>query len=180
MTQSLVRETAEADAPAGRMLTEAEAYAVAAAEVKRECASRDTEIDKLKADNAALHKDLDEALVRETALKSDVETAQKSLEDYKLEVETAKLNVERRESRLVALREAASGMPDTFFTEQARLDRVAQMTDEEFAAYTADIKAALGGKSVTSSDPPRETAMSTVSGKPESSKKLALSEFLGV
>jgi predicted nucleic acid-binding Zn-ribbon protein len=180
MTQSLVRETAEADTPAGRMLTEAEAYAIAAAEIKRECASRDTEIDKLKTENASLHKDLDEALVRETALKSDVETAQKALEDYKVEIETAREVAERRESRIVALREAASGMPETFFIEQARVDRVSQMTDEEFAAYTADLKSALGGKSVASDDPPRETAMSTVSGKPESSKKLALSEFLGV
>ena len=165
--------------PEPRLLTEDEAYAISGAEVKRECASRDAEIEKLKAENASLAKERDEALARETAQKSETATAQKALEDFKAEVAAKQEAVERRTTREKALRESAAGMPDTFFSDTARLDRVAAMSDEEFAAYSADLKTALGGK--PEGGPPRETAMSTVAtAKPGATKKYAIGELLGV
>lgn len=165
------------DKPEPRLLTEDEHCAIMGASVKRECADRDAEIEKLKTENAALAKERDEALARETAQKTEITTAQKALEDFKSEVAAKQEAVERRTEREKALRESAAGMPDTFFTDTARLDRVAAMSEEEFAAYSADIKAALGGKP---EGPPRETAMSTVAtGKP-GAKRFAIGELLGV
>jgi hypothetical protein len=145
-----------------RLLTEAEAYAVAAAEVKRETAAKDTEIERLKTENQQLANERDTVVAKETAANDRAATSEKALADYQAEVKRETELAELRTSRMAVLKEKASRMPDDFFANTERAERVARMSEEEFAAFTADLAAASGVEQA-SAGPPKETAMRNTS-----------------
>ena len=155
-----------------RLLTEDEAYAIAAAEVKRETASRDEEISKLKAENLALANEKDTVVARETAANERAGNAETALKEYQDKVQKEAEQAKLRETRITALREKASRMPDAFFTDPERVNRVAAMSEDDFNAFAADLAAASSLE--PGNDPPRETAMRNVAdskpNKPDFSK----------
>jgi hypothetical protein len=160
-----IRETAEGPAPAApaaapRMLTEGEAYAVAASEVQRETASLKTEVETLKSEKAELENKLDLETAAKSAAEQAREKAEKDLADYKAEQELKAEQASRSESRVAKVREVASHLKDDFFTPE-RAARWAAMEDPEFDAYVAEL-AEVSPKGDTTpkgdGEVPRETA----------------------
>jgi len=160
-----IRETAEGPAPAApaapRMLTEGEAYAVAASEVQRETAALATENETLKSEKAELEKKLDLETSAKAAAEQAREKAEKDLADYKAEQELKAEQAARSESRVAKVREVASHLQDDFFTPE-RAARWAAMEEGEFEAYVAEL-AEVSPKGdatpkVDDGQPPRETA----------------------
>jgi predicted nucleic acid-binding Zn-ribbon protein len=140
-----------------RLLTEAEAYAVAAAEVKRETAALGTEIDRLKLENQQIANERDTIVAKETAANERATAAEQALADYKAEIQRETELAELRTSRMATLKERASRMPDDFFTNAERAERVARMSAEEFEAFASDLAAA--SQVEVAAGPPKETAM---------------------
>lgn len=177
-----VRELAEggAGAAAGatstepRMLTEAEAYAVAAAEVKRETAAAQAKVTTLETEKAELQTKLDVAEVATATEKTAREKAEKDLADFKTEIENANTIAARSGDRTAKVREVAKHLADEFFTAE-RAARWAAMDDEAFEAYVAEL-AEVAPKGTGAGDgsgkddknkPPRETAASGSSVTPK-------------
>lgn len=165
LSSGYVRETAEgpgtpAPAPAPRMLTEGEAYAVAASEVSRETAALSTEVETLKAEKAELSTKLDVAEAAKATETAAREKAEQDLADYKAEqVRNAEI-AERSDTRTAKVREVAKHLKDDFFTPE-RAARWAAMEDTEFEAYVAELaEVAPKGDSdgTDGNQPPRETA----------------------
>jgi chromosome segregation ATPase len=143
--------------PAPRVLTEGEAYAISAANVQRETAELTTKVDTLNKEKAELQSKLDVSEAAVQTEKTARETAEQALTDYKAEVEREKAAQSRRGEREKKVREAASHLPDTFFTEE-RLARWATQDDTAFEAYLKEI-AELAPAGSTATGAPRETAM---------------------
>lgn len=158
-----IRETAEGPAPAApaapRMLTEGEAYAVAASEVQRETAALTSEVETLKSEKAELEKKLDLETSAKTAAEQAREKAEKDLADYKAEQELKAEQASRSESRVAKVREVASHLKDDFFTPE-RAARWAAMEDPEFDAYVAELAevSPKGEAPKADGELPRETA----------------------
>ena len=170
-----IRETAEVApaAPASpRMLTEGEAYAVAASEVQRETAALASEVETLKSEKAELDKKLDLETSAKTAAEVAREKAEQDLADYKAEQELKAEQASRSESRVAKVREVASHLKDDFFTPE-RAARWAAMEDPEFDTYVAELaevspKGEAADTSKANGDLPRETA---AAGRPVTEKK---------
>ena len=157
-----------------RLLTEDEAYAIAAAEVKREVAQSQEKISELEASLNEKSNEIDASAVREQALKDELEAATKALEDFKAEIVQEREKAERTGARLSRLREVAQSMPDEFFEEESRVSRVIAMSDEDFESYCSDL--ADVSKAVSASSPaPRESAM----GNTQQVKKSGSDSVLG-
>lgn len=159
-----IRETAEGPAPAApaapRMLTEGEAYAVAASEVQRETAALTSEVETLKSEKAELEKKLDLETSAKAAAEQAREKAEKDLADYKAEQELKAEQASRSESRVAKVREVASHLKDDFFTPE-RAARWAAMEDTEFDAYVAELaEVSPKGEAAdkANGEVPRETA----------------------
>lgn len=154
---------------APRALTEGEAYAIAAAEVKRETAERDQKISELEAEKAQLTaaaeaelqkaKDLHEAAL--TAERQRADAAEQALTDYKAEVENARVAAARTEQRVSKVREVAKHLNDEWFTPE-RAARWASMDDDSFDVYVRELAEVSVGSGTATGEPPRETAMAGV------------------
>ena len=153
---------------APRVLTEGEAYAIAAAEVKRETAERDKKITELESEKAQIQsaaeaelqkaKDLHEAAL--TAERQRAEAAEQALSNYKAEVENERAVAARVEQRVSKVREVAKHLKDDWFTPE-RASRWASMDDDSFDIYVrelAEVSSVIPAATGTG-EPPRETAM---------------------
>ena len=161
---SYVRETAEGEgtppgAPAApRMLTEAEAYAIAADRVTQETAKLGTRVTELESEKSELQTKLDVAEAALATEKAARETAETAHTDFLASQEKAKEVAARTDERTAKVREVASHLADEFFTDE-RKTRWAEMDDAAFEAYTAELAAASGTvKKEGDGKPPRETA----------------------
>lgn len=142
--------------PAPRTLTEDEAYAISAANVKRETAELTGKVETLNKEKAELQKQLDVSQAAVETEKAAREKAEKDLTDYKAEVERETAAKGRRGEREKKVREVAKHLPDTFFTDE-RLDRWAAQDDEAFGGYLKEL--AELAPTGTTGGAPRETAM---------------------
>ena len=141
--------------------SEAEHIAILADRVSKETADLTAERDQLASAKTELENKLDVAESAKTAAEQEAAEAKKSLEDFKAEVESDREAAARKDERIKKVRESAEHLGDDFFEDEARVQRITAMKDEDFEGYLADLKATAkvpaGGKTTT--HVPRETAM---------------------
>ena len=158
-----------------RLLTEDEAYAIAAAMVKRETADRDDKIKALESEKAELAKAAQDELATQgdlnvVALDAEREranAAEKALADFKVEIENEKAAAARIDERVAKVREVAKHLKDDFFTAE-RASRWAGWEDQQFEDYVRELaEVCVVSTTTPAGDPPRETAMAgtAVQGK---------------
>lgn len=153
-----------------RTFSENEMTAIVADRVERETADVVAQRDQLKTTNDELQNKLDiEQAAREAAEQKAAES-EKEFTDFKAGLEAAAEQLAKKDERLQKVREAAAHLGDDFFTDE-RTERIVAMGDEVFAGYVADMSAVgAGAKSTTTTDAPRETAMT---GEPSTGDKSA-------
>src|SRR4051812_24991742 len=143
-----------------KTFSESEHIAILADRVSKETADLTAERDQLQTAKTELENKLDVAESAKTAAEQKAETAEKALTDYKAEVEEQREAAARKDDRIKQIKESAEHLDDAFFTDEARVDRIVAMKDEDFQGYLADIKAtAATPAATTTSAAPRETAM---------------------
>lgn len=140
-----------------KTFTEADMALLLADRVAKETADLTTERNALKAERDELATKLDVAeTARTTAEQKAVET-EKAFETFKTDLESLREAADRKDARLVQVKDAAPHMGEDFVTDEARIERIVAMSEESFSGYLADLKAvtpeAKGG------DIPRESAM---------------------
>jgi DNA gyrase/topoisomerase IV subunit A len=140
-----------------RTLTEHEAYAIAADRVQRDTAALTEQVEELTKEKAELSSKLDVSEAQLATERAAKEKAEKDLGDYKSQVDQERQVASRRDARVAKIREVAKHLNDDFYTDE-RVTRWAQMDDEAFGAYTAEMAAVSTGP-VSSTPAPRETAM---------------------
>ncbi len=145
------------DAPKPRMMTEDEAYAISAANVKRETADLTEKVERLEREKAELQSKLDVADTELATVKAAREKADQDLADFKTQVETEREIASRMDTRVGKVREVAKSLKDDFFTDE-RKARWAAMDDAAFEGYLAEI-AAFNDVEAPTSGAPRQTAM---------------------
>jgi chromosome segregation ATPase len=143
-----------------KTFSESEHIAILADRVSKETADLTAERDQLQAAKTELENKLDVAESAKTAAEQKAETAEKALADYKAEVEEQREAAARKDDRIKQIRESAEHLDDAFFADEARVNRIVAMKDEDFEGYLADIKAtAAKAPATTKAEAPRETAM---------------------
>jgi hypothetical protein len=184
----LPRETAELapvasvrEIAADRTFTEGEAYALVADGVARETASKVADIERLTAEKAALETEksvlqgqLDVAVVAR-------ETAETALASFQATVVAEKEIAACKDARIAKVREVAAHLKDDFFTE-ARVDAWARKTEDDFAAYVAELAALSEGITAPVGTESRETASTHMAGDPVGDKPTGnafFTDFLG-
>lgn len=146
---------------ADRVFSEDEAYAIAADRVARETAELNQTIETLKAEKADLETKIDVEVAAREAAEQRAKAAEEAHEKFVADLEAEKAAESRKADRLAKVREAASHLPDSFFEDEARVQRIVAMDDEHFEGYLADLRetAKDAAPRTTENDPPRETAM---------------------
>jgi len=153
------REVAEVAGEEDKVFTEAQHVALVESAVARETASLQQTVEDLEAQVASLTQekaDAESALTEVQgkidvleAEKSAAETAkveaEKAFEDFKNELTELAEADARRTERSDAVKEAAPGLDDSYFTEE-RVARWAQMSSEQFDVLVADLKEAASAK----------------------------------
>jgi chromosome segregation ATPase len=153
-----------------KTFSESEHIAILADRVSKETADLTAERDQLVAAKTELENKLDVAESAKTAAEQKAETAEQALADYKAEVEHEREAAARKDDRIKQIRESAEHLDDTFFADEARVNRIVAMKDEDFEGYLADIKAtAKPAATTTTSTAPRETAMAGTAAIPTTS-----------
>lgn len=159
-----------------KVFTEAQHVALVESAVARETAALQTSNEELEARAASLttEKAAAESALSEAQAKLDVLEAEKSaaeqakveaekaFEDFKTGLEELASVEARRADRAAAVKEAAAGLDDSYFTEE-RIQRWAEMSAEAFDVLVADLKEAAGEKAAAaeagaSAEAVRETA----------------------
>ena len=161
------------DNPTGRTFTEGEHSALVDAAVTRETAAAQEKITSLQAENAELQTKVDALTTEKAAETQRADQAVQELTDFKASAEAEKAAAARRESRKAEVAAANPLLPlDVEGDEDSkkRLDRIAAMSDEEYASYLTDMRevakaaAPAGGTppasqtAGTGAEPPRATA----------------------
>ena len=153
-----------------------EIVAVVNDRVARETAELRTRAETAEANATAAQTRIDVLEAEKVAAEQAKVAAETAMAALQSEVENERASVSRRESRTAALREVAAHLTDEWFgqevaaggdTKIARIDKIARMSDEEFASYKAEIASAFEGVVVapaqggsnSGANPPRETAM---------------------
>lgn len=141
-----------------RTFSEQEMTAIIADRLKAETASLTAETDQLKAQVTDLGTKLDVETSAREAAEQRATTTEEAFTAYKAEVEGREAASKRKDERVAAVREAAKHLPEKFFEDEARVERISAMDDDSFSAYLADMAAAAP---VPAGDgtPPRETAI---------------------
>jgi chromosome segregation ATPase len=143
-----------------RQLTEAEAYAIAAAEVKRETAALQTDVERLTAEVTDLQSKFDIEVSARTAAEAARDAAVKVHEDYLADLDAQREAASKKDERVTKIREAASHLKDEFFADESRIARITSMKDEEFEGYLADLRETASlAPAPKAGETPRETAM---------------------
>lgn len=160
--------------------TEAEHIAILSDRLTKETADLTAERDQLSGVKTELETKLDLAESAKVAAEQKAAEAEQALETYKGEVEREREAAAKKDTRLVALREAASHLDDEFFNDEGRVQRVVAMSDEDFQGYLADL-GATNTVNPGSTVVPRESAMQqgAESATAAASAANARSVFLG-
>src|SRR4051812_3101852 len=145
-----------------KTFSESEHIAILADRVSKETADLTAERDQLLSSKTELENKLDVVESAKTAAEQKAETAEKALADYKAEVEEQREAAARKDDRIKQIRENAEHLDDAFFDDEARVNRIVAMKDEDFEGYLADIKATAAKPTTTTPAAPRETAMAGV------------------
>lgn len=150
-----------ADGPSN-VYTEDQHFALLTSAVERETASitaarteLEAQVASLTEDKAGVDAQLAEANGRLDVLEAEKVNAEaaaaaavKALDDFKAEL-AEKAQVETRKAdRIAAVKAANSNLPDDYFSE-ARVQRWAEMADEQFTALVADMTESLAAASTT-------------------------------
>lgn len=141
-----------------RTFSEQEMTAIIADRVQSETASLTAETDQLKAQVTDLGTKLDVETSAREAAEQRATAAEEGLAAFKAEVEGREAASKRKEERVAAVREAAKHLPETFFEDEARVERIAAYDEDSFTAYLADL-AAAAPKSTGDGTPPRQSAV---------------------
>lgn len=157
-----------------RMFTEQEHLAVLADRVAKETASLTNNVTTLAAAKTELETKLDVALAEKAAAEKAAADAVKEYEEFKAQLENEKAAAAKKDERLVAVKAAASHLPEEFFTDEARVARIVAMDDDAFAGYVADLGATNSAPKATEGAP-KETAMSGSSVTPPKADAPAVS-----
>lgn len=174
-----------------------EIVAVVNDRVERETAELRTRAESAERARDEAQTKIDVLEAEKAAAVQEKEAAQAELASVKTEVEAERASASNRDSRKAALREVAAHLSDAWFDQEvaagdgkvARLDKIARMTEDEFASYKGEIASAFEGVTVapaaggnTTGQPPRETAMagsaSAGNGSQGGSAPKASSRFL--
>lgn len=160
-----------------RTFSESELTAIVADRVTRETAEVAEDRDQLKAENDELKNKLDVETSAKEAAAQRADEAEKALTDFKAEIDNEREQSARRDERIKKVREVAGHLSDEFFEDQARLDRLVAMSDEDFAGYLDDMRQTAANTSkTTTSEVPRQTAMN--GSEPKERAGSAVSRFL--
>lgn len=152
--------------------SEDEHIAILADRVTRETADLTAERDQLAAEKADLETQLDVETSAKQAAELRATEAEKSLADFKAEVEQREEAAARKDERVAKVREVAAHLDDSFFEDEARIKRIVAMDEEAFTGYLSDLGASTKTPGKTTTDVPRETAMTgdkVVGAQPASS-----------
>lgn len=141
-----------------KTFSESEHLAILADRVKTETADLTAERDQLESERTELQNKLDIAESAKVAAEQRAEEAEQKLEAFKGEVEEEREAAARKEERITKAREAAKHLGEDFFKDEARVNRIVAMKDEEFEGYLGDLQATAPAGAGTAV--PRETAMS--------------------
>ena len=160
-------------ATAERTFSEAEKDALVRDAITRETASltdklaaiesENTELKaKLETHGTELQGRLDTLEAERDTLQAERDTVRGEFDAFKAELEQREAAAARSEARVAAVREAAAGLKDDFFTDE-RAARWAQLSDDDFEQVKAELAAVAGSLPQPPSgqvgDIPRETAM---------------------
>lgn len=159
-----------------KVFTEAQHISLLESAVARETATLSTtneelstKIETLTTDKAAADTALTDAQAKIDVLEAEKsaavqakEEADKAFEDYKTELTELAAVETRRTERADAVKAAAPGLEESYFTDE-RIQRWAEMSQEQFDTLTADLKEAAAdrkpeGEVDTSTEAARETA----------------------
>ena len=167
-----------------RMLTEQEAYAIAADRVQQETAALQEKLANLEAEKAQIQADHKTELQNQTDLheaalqteRQNAEKVKKELADYQAQTQRDREISERKDERVAKMREVAKHLKDEWFTERAM--RWAEMDEESFEALRREFAAVseAGATETEQTEPPRETAMASKAA--EKPKSGALRDFI--
>ncbi len=141
-----------------RTFTEDEHLAVLADRVAKETASLNSTVEALTTEKADLAAKLDVAEAARVALDAEKAAAVKDFEDFKASLEAEKAALAKKDERLVAAKAAAAHLPETFFADEDRVNRIVAMSDDAFTGYVADL-GATNSAPATTEGAPRETAV---------------------
>lgn len=153
-----------------------EIVAVVKDRVERETAELRTRAEQAESALTTAQTRVDVLEAEKAAAEQAKVAAETELASVKTEIENERASASNKESRTAALREVAAHLSDSWFTQEvagaggvttSRIDKIARMTDDEFAEYKGEIASAFAGITVapaaggqqTTGQPPRETAM---------------------
>lgn len=142
-----------------RTFSEQEHLAILADRVATETASLNESLTSATVAKTELETKLDVLVAEKAAAEKAAAEAVQAFEDFKTGLEAEKAAAEKKEERLVAVKAAATHLPEEFFADEARIARVLAYTDEQFEGYVADLAATNAAPAAVASTP-KETAMS--------------------
>lgn len=151
---------ADTDTNTPKVFTEIEHAAILAATVLRETASLSDKLTAVESEKSSLATQLDVAEAAKVSLESEKAAAVTALEDFKASIEAEKASLAKKDDRLKVAKETAAHLPEEFWADAARIDRIVAFSDDEFTGYVADLAATAGDKAPVLVDGvPRTSAM---------------------
>jgi chromosome segregation ATPase len=142
-----------------KTFTEQEHIAILADRVAKETASLTEQINTLTTEKTDLESKLDVAESAKVAAEQAKETAEKELADFKAGLDELAQAEARKGERLDKVKEVAAHLGDDFLADEARVQRIVAMSDDQFEGYVADLKTTAPATTSTGAPAPRETAM---------------------
>lgn len=172
------RETAKEAAPVSddnRTFTEAEHLALLTDRVARETADLTEAKTALETEVSELKQRVDVLEAEKAAAITERDNTKAEFEGFKKDLEEKAAVAERKEARVARVKAANESLPEDYFTEE-RATRWAEMADEAFDAFVADIEAVKVPTTTA-----RETAAFTGGDSPTAkSEGSVLGSFLGL
>jgi chromosome segregation ATPase len=163
-----------------KTFSEQEHIAILTDRVAKETADLTAERDQLNATITELQNKLDVAESAKTAAETAAQESTKSFDDFKANLEQEREAAARKDERIKQIRESAEHLDDKFFEDEARVNRIVAMKDEDFQGYLADIKATSAkAPATTTTQAPRETAMAGAATSADGQESAARNFLLG-
>lgn len=143
-----------------RAFSESEMSAILADRLASETASLTASVDQLTAQVSDLGTRLDLETSAREAAEQKAAAVQQEFDDFKADITRREEAAARKDERLAKAREAASHLPEEFFADDKRVERIVAMDDEAFDAYVNDLReTAKAAPQGSTKEPPRETAV---------------------
>lgn len=138
--------------------SESEHIAILSDRLTKETADLTAERDQLASDKGELETKLDVAESAKQAAEQAAKEAADALEAFKAEAEQEREAAARKDERIAKVKETASHLGDEFFEDEARVNRIVAMKQDEFEGYLGDL-ASTAKTTTKTTAVPRETAM---------------------